>query len=123
MTIEEATKSHDVVSGTFILNSIPVHVMFDYGASKSFVSLSLCGKLNVPPCKLSRLLEVEIVDDKLVLVNDVFRGCNLAIDDETFYIDLIPIKMGEFHVIVGMDWLGVNGGMIDCPNKMVHVRV
>ena len=38
MTVEEAKKEPDVIAGPFIVNSLPALVLFDSGASKSFVS-------------------------------------------------------------------------------------
>ena len=37
------------------------------------------------------------------LVYDVYKNCELKIDEEEFLIDLIPMAMREFKVIVGMD--------------------
>ncbi|XP_071726824.1 uncharacterized protein [Rutidosis leptorrhynchoides] len=120
ITTVEAKESHDVVSGTFIVNSIPAHVLFDSGATKSFVSYSFCKHFNVPLCMLEHPLEVEIAADKIVVVNNVYRGCEIVLDDERYNIDLIP--MGEFQVIVGMDWLGENEGIILCRKKIVLVQ-
>ncbi|XP_071713234.1 uncharacterized protein [Rutidosis leptorrhynchoides] len=122
ITTEEAKESYDVVTGTFPVNSIPAHVLFDSGATRSFVSLSFCKLFDIPLTKLENPLEVEIADDKLVIVSDVYEGCNFEIDDEMFKIDLIPMHIGEFHVIVGMDWLGKNKGEILCYKKMVRVQ-
>ena len=38
MTLEEARESPDVVSGTFLVNNVYAHVLFDSGADGSFVS-------------------------------------------------------------------------------------
>ncbi|XP_022040156.1 uncharacterized protein LOC110942693 [Helianthus annuus] len=47
--------------------------------------------------------DVEIGDNKSFIVCDICRGCKLSIDDEEYLIDLIPMSMGEFQVVVGMD--------------------
>ncbi|XP_071740275.1 uncharacterized protein [Rutidosis leptorrhynchoides] len=117
LTTEEAKKF-----GTFIVNNMPTHVLFDSGAIKSFVSLSFCERFNLPLCKLDVPLEVEIADSKLVIVSDIYRGCIIEINDEQFKIDLIPMKMGEFHVVIGMDWLGDHKGTIKCHKKIVRLR-
>lgn len=38
-------------------------------------------------------------------------------------IDLIPIKLGEFDLILGIDWLYNHGAMIDCQKKSVNIRI
>ncbi|KAL4564371.1 hypothetical protein LXL04_028432 [Taraxacum kok-saghyz] len=46
MTVDEARRSDEVIFGTFLINSIRASVLFDPGASRSFVSLSFCAGLN-----------------------------------------------------------------------------
>nr|GEW12844.1 retrovirus-related Pol polyprotein from transposon 17.6 [Tanacetum cinerariifolium] len=55
--------------------------------------------------KLNLSYEVELADRKVVSTNSVLRGCTLNLLDHLFDIDLIPIELGTFDVIVGMDWL------------------
>src|SRR4051812_1845735 len=45
ITPEEARDDPKVVSGTFLVNSQPAHILFDSGASDSFVSLSFARNL------------------------------------------------------------------------------
>ena len=91
--------------GTFLVNPVPALVLFDSGASRSFVSLSF-GRCFSTSCEaLSRPLRVSIADEHVVLATDAFHGCVLEIYGVKFPIDLVPIAMGGVCVIVGMDWL------------------
>ncbi|XP_071697449.1 uncharacterized protein [Rutidosis leptorrhynchoides] len=112
ITTEEAKESHDVVIGTFIVNYMPANVLFDCGSSRSFVSSKFCKNFNVPVCKLKNPLDVEVANDKTVRVTKVYKGCTIVIDNDEISIDLILMQLGEFHVIVGMDWLGPNEGRV-----------
>ncbi|GKF70389.1 putative reverse transcriptase domain-containing protein, partial [Tanacetum coccineum] len=38
-----------------------------------------------------------------------------------FNIDLMPIKLGSFDVIIGMDWLAKNHAVIVCDEKIVRI--
>ena len=95
--------------GTFPVNSLPALVLFDTGATKSFVSLSFCKSFSLVKGKLDELLEVEIADKESRLVREVYRGNVLEIEGVRFPIDLIPIVMNEINVIMGMDWLSRRG--------------
>ena len=44
-------------------------------------------------------------------------------EGNVFEVDLIPFTLGEFDVILGMDWLSSNGAQIDCEWKRVKIRV
>ncbi|GKE41492.1 hypothetical protein Tco_1468776 [Tanacetum coccineum] len=49
----------NVVTGTFLLNQHLARVLFDSGADKSFVSISLASMLNIPPITLDTTYDIE----------------------------------------------------------------
>nr|GFB44475.1 reverse transcriptase domain-containing protein [Tanacetum cinerariifolium] len=51
------------------------------------------------------------------------QGCTLTLLNQPFEIDLIPIKLGSFDVIIGMDWLSKYHGQIICDEKVVHIPI
>ena len=104
------------------MNSLPALVLFDSGASRSFVSQSFSGEFCTPMSKLECPLRLSITNEHGVSASSVYRGCDLEIFGVSFPIDLIPIPMGEVCVIVGMDWLSKFGTMIDCEGQRVVVR-
>nr|GFA07928.1 hypothetical protein [Tanacetum cinerariifolium] len=61
--------------------------------------------IDIKLVKLNSSYEVELANGKVVSTNSVLRGCTLNILDHLFDIDLMPIELGTFDVIVGMDWL------------------
>ena len=108
--------------GTFLVCFVLALVLFDSGASRSFVSLSLSKHISIHREALSRPLRVSIADERAVYATDVIRGCVLEIFGVEFPIDLVPIAMGDVCVIVGMDWLSRFGAVIDCERQLVTIR-
>nr|GFA74846.1 reverse transcriptase domain-containing protein [Tanacetum cinerariifolium] len=49
--------------------------------------------------------EVELADGRVVSMNTILKGCTLNLVNHIFEIDLMPIELGTFDVIIGMDWL------------------
>ncbi|KAD4889132.1 hypothetical protein E3N88_21205 [Mikania micrantha] len=121
ITAEEAKVTPDVVTGTFFINTLPAYILFDSGASRSFVSTNFIHHSSFVVEKLSVPLEIEIADSKCFLVCDVYRKCKLTIDGEDFDIDLIPMVLGEFDAVVGMDWLSAHGANIVCKHKIIQL--
>ncbi|GKE44613.1 putative reverse transcriptase domain-containing protein [Tanacetum coccineum] len=79
-----------------------------------------CHLIDIKPVKLNTNYEVELADGKIASTNTILRGfMNLV--DHLFEIDLMPIKLGSFDVIVGMDWLVRYDVVIVCGKKEVHV--
>ena len=59
------------------MNGIPVQVLFDSGATRSFVSLALSKRFTESSGMLDCPLEVEIADDRSVRVDGV-SGLRIA---------------------------------------------
>nr|GEV80899.1 retrotransposon protein, putative, Ty3-gypsy subclass [Tanacetum cinerariifolium] len=65
--------------------------------------------------------EVELVDGRVVSTDTILRGCALNLVNHPFEIDLMPIELGTFDVIIGMDWLILHEAVIVYGKKEVHV--
>ncbi|GJY68037.1 hypothetical protein Tco_0471019 [Tanacetum coccineum] len=74
------------------------------GADKSFVSISLASMLNILPITLDITYDIEMADGNLVGTNTVIQGCTLILLNQPFEIDLMPIKLSSFDVVI--EWLG-----------------
>ncbi|GKB15499.1 putative reverse transcriptase domain-containing protein [Tanacetum coccineum] len=92
-------------------------------ADKSFVSISLASKLNIPPITLDATYDIEMSDGNLVGTNIVIQGCTLILLNQPFEIDLMPIKLGSFDVVIGMDWLSKYHARIIYDEKVVHIPI
>nr|GEX47054.1 hypothetical protein [Tanacetum cinerariifolium] len=82
-----------------LVNSIPTRVLYDSGASVLFVSYEFSKNLSTPPNKLPFPLEVEIADNKVVVVSNMYREAEIEINDSTIRIDLIPIIQKLVRVV------------------------
>ncbi|KAJ0813928.1 putative transcription factor interactor and regulator CCHC(Zn) family [Helianthus annuus] len=121
MNAQEAQADNEVVNGTFFINNQPASVLFDSGADKSFVSLSFETMLRVSRIKLGKPLTVEVASGEPIVLNSVLRNCQLNLNEHIFPIDLTPMQLGSFDVIVGMDWLSKHHAEIVCSEKIVRV--
>nr|GEU35713.1 putative reverse transcriptase domain-containing protein [Tanacetum cinerariifolium] len=65
--------------------------------------------------------DVELADGKIVGVDTILRGCTLNFLNRPFNIDLMPVEVGSFDVIIGMDWLRKYHAMIVCDEKLVQI--
>nr|GEY11114.1 putative reverse transcriptase domain-containing protein [Tanacetum cinerariifolium] len=117
----EHNQGPNVVTGTFLLNNRYATMLFDSGADKSFVDIKFSHLIDIKPVKLNSSYEAELTDGKVVSTNSVLRGCTLNLLDHLFDIDLMPIELDTFDVIVGIDWLVKRDAFIVCGKKEVHV--
>nr|GEW48116.1 putative reverse transcriptase domain-containing protein [Tanacetum cinerariifolium] len=120
---KNAHQDLNVVTGTFLLNHHPARTLFDLGADRSFVSISLASMLNISSITLDTTYNIEIADGNLVSTNTVIQGCTLTLLNPPFEIDLMPIKLGSFDVVIGLDWLSKYHAKIICDEKVVHIPI
>ncbi|GJR10287.1 putative reverse transcriptase domain-containing protein [Tanacetum coccineum] len=109
--------------GTFLLNQHLARVLFDSEADKSFISISLASMLNIPPIIIDTFYDIEMADRNLVSTNTVIQGATLTLLNQPFEIDLMPIKLGSFDVVIGMDCLSKYHARIICDEKVVHIPI
>ncbi|GKE24825.1 putative reverse transcriptase domain-containing protein [Tanacetum coccineum] len=117
----DANPGSNTVTGTFLLNDHHAYMLFDSGANRSFVSNTFSALLDITPSALDVSYAVELADGRTSETNTVLRGCTLGLLGHPFNIDLMPIDLGSFDVIIGMDWLAKNHAVIVCDEKIVRI--
>nr|GFA07332.1 hypothetical protein [Tanacetum cinerariifolium] len=111
----------NIVTGTFLLNNCYASMLFDSGADRSFVSTTFSALLDVAPSTLDTSYAVELVDGRISETNIVLRGCTLGFLGHPFDIDLMPVELGSFDIIIGMDWLAKYHALIVWDKKVVRI--
>ncbi|GKD37570.1 putative reverse transcriptase domain-containing protein, partial [Tanacetum coccineum] len=114
-------KGPNVVTGTFLLNNRYASILFNSGSDRSFVDTRFSSMLSIDPVKIGASYEVELTDGRVVSMNTVLKGCTLNLVNHIFEIDLMPIELGTFDVIIGMDWLVKHNAVIICGEKVVRI--
>ncbi|GKE48456.1 putative reverse transcriptase domain-containing protein, partial [Tanacetum coccineum] len=117
----DASLDSNVITGTFLLNNRYATILFDTGADRSFISTTYTALIYITPTTLKNRYDVELADVKIIGGNTIIRGCTLNFMNHPFNIDLMPVLLGSFDVIIGMDWLTKYHGVIICDEKIVRV--
>ncbi|GJX37077.1 putative reverse transcriptase domain-containing protein [Tanacetum coccineum] len=76
---------------------------------------------DIIPSALDVSYAVELADERTSETNTVLRDYTLGLLGHPFNIDLIPIDLGSFDVIIGMDWLAKNHVVIVYDEKIVRI--
>ncbi|GJY33047.1 putative reverse transcriptase domain-containing protein [Tanacetum coccineum] len=117
----DASPDSNVITGMFLLNNRYATILFDTGAYRSFVSNIVNDLINITPTTLESHYDVELANGKIIGVNTIIRGCTLNFMNHPFNFDLMPVPLGSFDVIIGMDWLTKYHGVIIYVGKIVRV--
>ncbi|GJS80329.1 putative reverse transcriptase domain-containing protein [Tanacetum coccineum] len=111
----------NVVTGTFLLNNRYASILFDTGADRSFVSTELSSQIDITPSTLDHYYDVELADKRIIGLNTILRGCTLNLLNHPFNINLMPVELGSFDAIIGMDWLAKYQAIIVCAEKIIRI--
>ncbi|GJZ08318.1 putative reverse transcriptase domain-containing protein [Tanacetum coccineum] len=119
----EANPDSNVVKGTFLLNNHYASMIFDSGADRSFVSTTFSTLLDITLDNLDVSYAVKLADERFLHNLIHIRGCMLGLLGHPFNIDLMPVELGSFDVIIGMDWLANHHAVIVCDEKIDFLEV
>ena len=106
-------EGQSVIQSMFLLSHLWARVLFDSGASHSFIATSYVNFLGLKVEPLGRPLGVRVRIDRIC------RDCELEISGILLTMDLRVIDMSYFDVILGMDWLTAYQVVIDCDRRRI----
>ena len=103
----------------FFLSRLWARVLFDSGASHSFIATSVVIELSLEVETLEEPLYVSSLLGIRARIGMICQGCELEISGTLLTVDLRIMDMSEFDVILGMDWLTAYRVVIDCERRRV----
>jgi len=119
MTQEKARVTPNMVAGTLLLNHLPMYVLFDPRATHSFVAHNAIEKLGRSPSRVGKGFIISTPLGKHVDIDIIYIGIKLEVMGCETHVDLIPLGIHDFDIILGMDWLGKYKAQMNCFTKIV----
>src|SRR4051812_13915542 len=120
VTLADAQQSSEIVLGRLLVCSVPATVLFDFGASHSFVSRAFVERAELHPQGLPRQLSIISSGSK---TNSTAFVPDVEINIQGVIFSALPIVLARSNidVILGMDWLVKYKANIDCPSRSVRL--
>jgi hypothetical protein len=120
MTSEEAQQAPDIVLGMFLASSHPATILFDSGASHSFISSSFVVKHRLPIATMKHTMLVSSPGGEM-RTKHICPAVSISIRGVDFLSNLILLDSKGIDIILGMDWLSKYDGVIQCARKAVKL--
>src|SRR3954470_10997455 len=120
ISVEDTTATSDVILGTLSVNHVPASILFDPGASHSFMSESYALRHEFPFEEMFSPMVIQTPGSKWQ-TNRVSHGNQITIEGLVFLASLIALKSSDIDVILGMDWLSRQNAYLDCRAKSVKL--
>nr|AAM12303.1 putative polyprotein [Oryza sativa Japonica Group] len=118
---ETAQDAPDVVMGMFSVNSAPAIVLFDSGASHSFISQAFV-KRNGWKTQNLRVPMIVHSPGRDIRATKICSEVNLRIEEVDFLAKPIVLDSQSLDIILGMDWLAKHKGQIDCAERSITLQ-
>jgi len=100
-----------------LVNTIPIIVLFDAGATHSFINPDTASRMNYECPELDVQLHITTPVGSVYQTERVARNCTITILGRSFRGDLVLLGIRGYDVILGMDWLTQHQATIDCNKK------
>jgi hypothetical protein len=120
VAVKEAQEAPDVVIGMFLVNDTSAVVLFDSGASHSFISIAYVRKHNLPLALLRCQMIISSPGGDMP-ARQLCPKVNLKIRGVDFVANLIVLESKGIDVILGIDWLSKYKVLIDYAKKYVKM--
>jgi len=103
MTEAEEAGLGNLVMGYCVISGLRCCVLYDSGATKSFVSDACVKKLGMPVCELQCELVVSTPASGLVRTSSLCARCLVEVEGRKYKVNLICLPLQELEVILGMN--------------------
>jgi hypothetical protein len=120
VVVEESQEALDMVIGMFFINDTFAVVLFDSGASHSFIFAAYAKKYNLPLALLKCQMIVSSSGGDMP-VRQLCPKVNLKIRGIDFVASLIVLELKGIEILLGMDWLCKHKVLIDRAKKSIKL--
>ncbi|XP_075482882.1 uncharacterized protein LOC142523122 [Primulina tabacum] len=113
MHAEQVVPDTTLITGKILLASVAIHALLDKGATHSFISESFVKRSEILPEDVESGFRVKVPSGEHMISTSMVKDVELKLQNNFVCSDLIVLPMPEFDIILGMDWLTLNGATID----------
>ena len=111
------------MKGTFMVNNSYARILFDSGATHSFIARDFMIEVGLVTKRVLVPLEISTPIGRSIVLDTYCRGVRVSLDGLSFVADLVVMSMSDYDVIIGMDWLARHHVSLDCFAKTVTFQL
>jgi hypothetical protein len=119
--MSDIAEGASVLTGTFSINNTPVKILFDSGATYSFISENLLGKLGLKGMQTKSAYKITTPGGNITSHLVTF-GVPLRLGSKVIRSNLITINLGSMDVILGMEWMTQHKVVLDILDRVVEIN-
>jgi hypothetical protein len=120
-SLTELPEGIPVMMGTFSINHRPAVILFDSGASHSFISTKFGARAGLDFCDTKVSYMISTLGGKIAS-NQIIRGVPLKLGSKIFPTNLILLALEGMDVILGMEWTNRHGAILDFFSRAIKLN-
>jgi hypothetical protein len=120
VTTEEAQQAQDIILGMSLASSYTAIVLFDSGASHSFISSTFVAKHHLPITIMKHTMLVSSPRGEM-RTKHIGPAASITIRGVDFLVNLSILDSKGIDIILGMDWLRKFDGVIMCSKRAIRL--
>jgi len=119
--LEEVPEGTQVMAGTFSVNHCPVTVLFDSGASHTFISQACVERLNLQEIQTKRPFAICTPGSQLH-THRIIPSVSLELGGKIFQTKSIVLPSQGIDIILGMNWMKEHCVILDTSSRVIRIN-
>jgi hypothetical protein len=109
------------MTGIFSIHCKPAVILFDSGASHSFISAKFGAKVGLDFCHTIGSYMVATPAGNIAS-NQLIRNVPIKLGSKIIKTDLILLALEGINIILGVDWMTRHGVTLDLPSRAIEIN-
>ena len=119
-TLAELSEGAPIMTSIFSIHHKPAIILFDSGATHSFISTKCGARLGLDPNHTKAPYMITTPGGKIAS-NRILRHVPIQLGSKLIKTDLISLNLEGMDVILGMDWMTQHKVMLDISSRAVEI--
>jgi hypothetical protein len=120
-TLEEVPEGASIMTGTFSVFNQPALILFDSGASHSFIGQKFSAKCQLPFCHAKGSFMITTPRGKTV-TNQLIRSVPIQLGSHIIKTTLLVLGLESVDIILGTNWMNLHQVVLDVASRIVEVN-
>jgi hypothetical protein len=120
-TLEEVPKGAPIMTGTFSVYNQPTLILFDSGASHSFISQKFSAKCQLPFYHSKGSFMIATPGGKIA-TNQLNQSVPIQLGSHIVKTTLLVLGLENVDIILGANWMTLHQVVLDVANRIVEIN-
>jgi hypothetical protein len=120
-TLEEVPEGAPIMTSTFSVFIQPALILFDFGASHSFISQKFSAKCKFPFCHAKGSFMITTPGGKTV-TDQLIRSVPIQVGGHIIKTTLLVLGFGSMDIILGTNWMNLHRVVLDVASRIMEIN-